>query len=399
MLKLRLVWVAASLFLPALVLGQAPEGAEHDFQLELQAQNRYFFKEGLYPGQRRNYLSFAVTPEYSLEWAQGRNLIKLVGFGRLDQFDQNRTHVDLRELYYQKVKKNWEISLGFKKIFWGVTESAHLVDIINQTDQVESFDGEQKLGQPMVHFSYLSNWGTWDFFYLPYARKRQFPSQRGRLRFPDVIEREDFVIDSEIEEWHPGAAMRWSHYFGPIDIGVSYYYGVGREPLFIGLASESPQLIYPIIHQSGLDLQATTGPLLWKLETIYRYADEQDFVSLAAGFEYTFGNIAASGLDLGILAEYLYDSRDELAINNLANDVFTGLRLAFNDVSSTEFLAGGTFDLEGSSRFFSVESSRRFGNVWKGELEARLFHRVKTDELAFFLRNDSFLQFTLFRYF
>ncbi|MDD7885073.1 hypothetical protein [Flavivirga sp. 57AJ16] len=37
-----------------------------------------------------------------------------------------------------------------------MTESNHLVDIINQTDAVETFDGEEKLGQPMVQLS----WGT-----------------------------------------------------------------------------------------------------------------------------------------------------------------------------------------------------------------------------------------------
>ena len=79
--------------------------------------------------------------------------------------DPLRTYWDLREVYYQKAKNNWEINVGLKKIFWGVTESAHLVDIINQSDQLKSFDGEEKLGQPMVQFSWFtSNVGTFDFF-------------------------------------------------------------------------------------------------------------------------------------------------------------------------------------------------------------------------------------------
>ncbi|MEM7110076.1 MAG: hypothetical protein AAF519_17745, partial [Bacteroidota bacterium] len=155
--------------------GLAQDKITPDFQLELQIENRHFLREGLYPGQESNFFSLSVRPEIEWEWDNGDKGIKVSLFGRWDQHDDRRTHFDIRELYYQQVNGNLEFSVGLKKIFWGVTESVHLVDIINQTDQVESFDGEQKLGQPMAHVSYLSSFGTFDFFYLPYARKRQFP--------------------------------------------------------------------------------------------------------------------------------------------------------------------------------------------------------------------------------
>lgn len=398
--KLRSVLTVAFLSLSLSSWAQE-KSVYQDFQLEILWDNRYFFNPGLYAGQERNYISLAAQPEYSLEWADGRHNIKGILFGRWDQHDDNRSHFDVRELYYQYVGKNWELSLGAKKVFWGVTEVAHLVDVINQTDQVESFDGEQKLGQPMLHFSYLSDIGTLDFFYLPYARKRQFPAQGGRLRFPEVIEREDLSIDSDIEEWHPSFAFRWSHYFGPIDIGISNFYGVGREPLFTGVDPETGNLnlFYPIINQTGLDLQATTGPVLWKLESIYRYAKAQDFLALDIGFEYTFGNIASTGADIGIVGEYLYDSRDELAFNSLANDIFGGLRLALNDIQSTDFLVGAIFDLERRTRFVSLEGSRRIGQSWKAEIELRTFLNVSPAEFATFFRQDDFIQVRLSKFF
>ena len=379
-------------------LGQEND-RETDFELELQFENRYFFNDGLYFGQERNYLSLAAKPEYEISWKEGDHTLKVALFGRYDQYDDNRTHADIRELYYQRVNGSWELSLGWKKVFWGVTESAHLVDIINQTDQVESFDGEQKLGQPMAHFSYLSSFGTLDFFYLPYARKRQFSAEGGRLRFPTVIEREDFFIDHDMEEWYPSGAFRWSNYFGVFDTGVSYFHGVGREPLFLNIDTTDPQFFYPIINQVGIDIQATVGPLLIKVESIHRQAEQQDFESFVGGFEYTFGNIRSSGIDLGLIAEYLYDSRDELAISNLANDLFTGFRLAFNDTQSTEILAGGIFDLEKSTKLYSVEASRRVGSSWKVELEARIFNDVSEEEFLYFFREDSFGKFALYRYF
>lgn len=401
-IKQRLWRYTLTAFVLSLLLGPAfgQKKLEKDFDLEIQFENRYFLNPGIYEEQDRNFLSIAAKPEYLVEWDNANKFLKASLFGRWDQYDDHRTHLDIRELYYQNNKKSWEWSIGWKKVFWGVTESVHLVDIINQTDQVESFDGEQKLGQPMLHVSYPTKTGTFDFFYLPYARRRQFPNQSGRLRFPNLIDRDDISIDGNWEEWTPSGALRWSHYFGPIDIGVSQFYGVGREPLFIGLdGSQEFKAIYPTISQTGLDAQATLGPWLLKLESIYRYADQQDFLALAAGFEYTFSNIASSGLDIGIVGEYLYDGRKEQALSNLANDVFVGARFALNDAQSTDVLAGAIFDLEHSTKFFSVEGSRRIGDSWKVELEARIFQDVSEEELFYFFREDSFLQLRVAKFF
>ncbi len=396
----RLWFVIVTFFFWHLGHAQSEErDLEGDFELELQFDNRFFFKDGLYESQERNFLSLAAQPEYNLEWGNGNHIFKISLFGRWDQHDDNRTHFDVRELYYQRVKNNWELSIGLKKVFWGVTESVHLVDVINQTDQVESFDGEQKLGQPMVHYSYLTNFGNFEVFYLPYQRKRQFPAREGRVRFPQVVEREDFDIDSDLEEWRPSFAFRWSHYFGPVDIGISHFYGVGREPLFTGLGTENQEFFYPIMNQTGIDLQAVTGPMLWKLESIYRDTEFQDFLALAVGTEYTFSNIASKGLDIGVLLEYLYDERDDLAISGFANDLFIATRLAFNDVNSTEILGGMVYDLDHKSRLFSIETSRRIGDSWKIELEARIFSNLKEAEFLHFFRDDSFVQFGLSKFF
>ncbi len=382
-----------------LQLSAQEEGVVREFSGNISLENKYFLNEALYPGQHRNYLSLSFTPEYLIEWQEGKKSIKFTGFARLDQYDSKRTHFDIRELYYQTVKPNWELSIGLKKIFWGVTESAHLVDIINQTDVVESFDGEQKLGQPMVHFSYLSSFGTFDLFAMPYFRKRQFPGREGRLRPSFVIEKDDFTFESSAEEYRPDFAVRWSHYVGVFDIGVSHFYGNGREQFFRQNPDALPDIFYGIIHQTGLDVQATTGPILWKFEGITRKSDFQDMNAFATGVEYTFGNVWNSGIDIGLVGEYLYDDRDELAFSSLQDDLFFATRLAFNDTQDTQILFGGIFDRERSSKLISLEGSRRFGNSWKGTVEARILEDIDMEEFIYFIREDSFLQFTLARYF
>ena len=374
------------------------EGVYQEFSGYVGFDYRYFFNDGLYPNQARSFPSMVIQPEYLYEWNNGADLIKFIGFGRFDR-DSRRTHFDVRELYYQKVKNNWELSVGLKKIFWGVSESAHLVDIINQTDFVESFDGEEKLGQPMVQFSYTTGIGTFDFFYLPYFRERVFPGSRGRLRTPFVINSSDVPFESVAENTRPSFAARWSTFTGPFDIGLSHFYGTGREPIFTVSPQGDFQFLYGVINQTGLDVQATTGPILWKLESIVRTSDLQDMWALAAGIEYTFFDVAGKGFDVGIVAEYLHDDRGLLAFSSLDNDLFTGMRLAFNDVQSTDFLIGGIFDLDKSTRLWSVEGSRRFGNSWKAEIEMRLFDNVDQREFLSVIREDSFLQFSLNKYF
>jgi len=367
----------------------------HDFSMELEGEFRFFFEEGAFTDQERYFPSIAVQPEYSISWNQGYDEFNFAGFARWDR-DDNRTHLDLREFYYQRARGNWELGAGLKKIFWGVTESNHLVDIINQMDQVESFDGEQKLGQPMIQFSFITEAiGTFDFYYLPYHRKRVFAGEKGRFRFAQIIERDDLGYESGNEEWHPSFAMRWSHYIGDIDVGISQFYGTGREPLFVFNHDFSITAFYPEIYQAGLDLQYTKNAFLWKLESIYRYAEAQDFFAFTAGVEYTFSNINGAGLDIGILTEYSYDSRDELAISALQNDFFYGSRIALNDQFDSALLIGGITDFSNGTTLLSVEGSRRVGSSNKVSLEARIFAKVSEEELLLSnFQDDSFLKGT-----
>ena len=396
--SLTIIWL---ILLSTFAKAQSNDPAtSQDFSLEILGDQRTFLQAGLLPSQVRNYTSFAVKPTYALEWADGSQAIQFTGFARWESGDTRRTHWDIRELYWQFVKNDWEFSLGVKKVFWGVTESAHLVDIINQTDFVESFDGEEKLGQPMAHYSISSGIGTIDLFAMPYFRKRQFAGEEGRFQTPFSLDKSQVGFEKSAEEWHPSFAIRWAQSFGQLELGLSHFYGTGREPVIRFDESDLGfTAIYPLINQTGIDVQIITGPVLWKFESIIRRSQPQNMWAFAAGAEYTISNTLNTGMDIGLLAEYLFDDRNELALSGLDNDLFLGTRLAFNDVQGTQVLVGAIFDLERSTQLFSMEASRRIANNWKIELEARILDQISDKEFMHFFRKDSFLQLRFVKFF
>lgn len=366
-------------------------------------EGRFFFDEGAFENQLDGFQgSLVLQPEYFKAWASGWSL-ELQPFLRIDSEDSERTHFDLRELQLRKSGGNWDLLLGVSKVFWGVTESQHLVDIINQTDGVEAPDGEEKLGQPMARLSWIRDWGILDIFVLPGFRERTFPGDEGRLRPGIPIAVDDARYQSSAEQGHVDFAMRWSHAIGAFDLGLSHFNGTSRDPLLLPGRSPEGELrlipFYEQIDQTGLDIQATVGSLLLKLEAIHRWADREDHAALTAGFEYTFWGALGTPVDVGVLGEYLWDERGERAPSSFDDDLFLGTRLAFNDVQSTEILAGVILDLESDAWTAFLEASRRLGESWTLELEARAFSGSPTNALLSALDRDSYLQASLQRHF
>jgi hypothetical protein len=375
----------------------------HEISGYMAAEVRGFLDDPLYPEQKRDNASVALQPEYYHEWENGSSFT-FSPFARLDSADSSRSHFDVRELNYLWLGDPWELRIGIGKVFWGVTEFVHLVDIINQTDLVEAFDGEEKLGQPMVNLSLPRDWGTIDVFVLPYFRERTFPGRDGRLRSPLVVNTDNPTYESTAEEHHVDFALRYSQSIGPWEIGLSHFTGTGREPtLLLGSNEASDPVLIPFyeqIHQTGLDLQLTAGGWLWKLEGIYRAGQGDDsFFSGAFGFEYTFSGVFGTHADLGVIAEYIRDERDEEATTPLQSDVAVGLRLPFNDAATSEVLIGVMQDTKTSARLITVEASRRLGSSCKVNLEIYVFSNAPPEDALYDLRDDDYVQLELTYYF
>ncbi|MFT6916131.1 MAG: hypothetical protein ACJAWL_002448 [Motiliproteus sp.] len=368
----------------------------------LELQMRSFLNDPLDPAQHNHYPSAAINTEFYYGWNKQNDALTFTPFGRYDAHDSERTHVDLRELNWLHVGNGWQLRTGISKVFWGSTESRHLVDIINQTDNLEGLDGEDKLGQPMAHFSYLLEQGELSLFWLPYFRERHFVGSQGRPRTtPLPVNTGNPTYNSDRGRHHQDVAIRWSYYFDRVDVALSHFSGTSREPT-LSLNSPNPLTAtalnphYELIEQTGLELTSALGSWLWKLEAISNSGLEAGRYSAAvAGFEYSFIGLFDSSLDLGVLAEYLYDDRNQLATSPFQDDLFLGLRLTLNDFQSTELLTGLIVDNDSQATLGFIEASRRLGSQFKASLEARVFDRLAASDPLYSQREDNFVQLNL----
>jgi cold shock CspA family protein len=89
-----------------------------------------------------------------------------------------------------------------------VTESRHLIDIINQTDLVEDIDEEHKLDQPLVNLNLSHSWGRFQPYGLLGFRERPFPDKNRRLRFALPVDIDDPLYKSGARQRHVDLAVR-----------------------------------------------------------------------------------------------------------------------------------------------------------------------------------------------
>ncbi|MFK8026521.1 MAG: hypothetical protein AB8C40_00510 [Gammaproteobacteria bacterium] len=390
----------ATLFL-TLTIALQPVLAELEFSGSISYEARWFPNSAQFPEQLHGVQnSIAIEPEWIIE--NGDHQFSFIPFARIDSRDNDRTHGDIREAYWLYIQDNWELLIGFNREFWGVTESRHLINVLNQIDTVENIDEEDYLGQAMINLAIQKDYGRFSFYVLPLFRERIFAGEDGRLRSALIIDEDEADYDSSAEQWHTDFALRYSHYFGDWDIGASYFYGTGREPT-LRVNESGTRLIphYDIINQFGLDIQYTNEEWLWKFEGLIREGQGDTFAATVFGFEYTFFQFRESDADLGILIEHLYDDRDEIDAPSTAfeNDLFLGMRYTFNDIQDTSFLAGMITDLEDESYSMRLEAERRIGDSLKLELEGQLFTNSRDTSVTSAFRNDDFIQLSISKYF
>lgn len=368
---------------------------------KLMPEWRYFI-DGGQESQQLDHWQPSLGAELEFDWqsAGGNQRIRFTPYLRLDAQDPERSHADIRELFIRFTEGDWQLTAGINKVYWGVSESRHLVDIINQTDRLDDIDAEDKLGQPMVSLSYRQDWGNVELFWLPVFREQKFSGVKGRLR-PNIAILDESKYASADGKQHKDIALRYSHQVGDFDVAAYWFEGTDREPkLTLSQSAEALLPVYGHIKQVAMEVQFTHQAWLWKLEALNRRGQGDDFIALVGGFEYTYYQVGSGVYDVGVLVEYLRDERGVSAPSTLfQDDLFLGVRLGFNDTQNTALLAGVLSDLGGEERSLFVEFERRINSRWSMALEGRFFLSSEISSPQYALKEDSFMTLSLSWYF
>jgi hypothetical protein len=391
--------VVLALFSAAQSAIAAPDSVKR--KIELTAESRLFPQRGFDSRQTDATLSLAVLGRWDLDWRAARAQLAVVPFARIDSADSERSHVDLREFELRYRTGNLDFRAGIGKVFWGTTEFVHLVDVINQTDGVESIDNEEKLGQPILGLSWTSPIGVLTGLVMPLFRERNLQGVKGRLRAPLPYAQSRAMYESDRGKKHVDFALRWQHSSDSLDIGIAHFVGTAREPGFlVQTAAPEPNLlaVYDQIRQTSLDLNWVSGSWIWKLEALQQRHRNRDYSAAVGGFEYTLPNSEVGARETGLLLEYAWDSRGLASGSPVQNDLFVGLRIALNDVAGSELLAGFGQDMQSSGRFVSLDASRRIGDSGRFSLKLRLIDSsAEADPLTLLNRDDHLvLEYTRF---
>lgn len=418
------------------------------WEAEAELEVRWFPQDD--PSPESNYHgsgSLALILSRSDYW--GDAIIDTKLFYREDGHDDNRSHFDIRDLLITLPVADFEFKAGIGGTFWGFTESVHLVDIINQTDFVESFSGEEKLGQPLLSANWYGPFGTIETYVMPLFRPQVFQSGDARPSYPLPISEneDDYQYESSKRDQHVDFATRWSYNIGSLDFGLSWFKGTERTPRTVvcfgrdtgrpntengpncdlpsgfpeptpeqqaaidaGLVDED-ELIAAAIEEAipdlrliqhydqtervGLELQWNLGDVLAKAELLYAEQLDTSYKAAVAGFEYTWSNTLGFPLDTRIISEYLYDDRNaEAYLNLFDDDVFFGVRFEFQDTQSTTFLVGSIYDLNNYSVLYLAEGTRRLTDSSSISVEAQVFshldHLASDDPTLFFNTADTY---------
>ena len=354
---------------------------------------REFHKDAAYPNQKNTYSSFFKSEIY-IELSEQVSFIS-EPYYRYDHNDKNRSLFDFKENNFIYLENNYEIKFGISEVFWGITESKNLVDIINTIDYTDG-DQKAKLGQPMVSYSTFSDKiGLLELYFLPTFKKPSQIGEKGRLRFSKPIERHNVVYEGGAGENVPSWAFKWERSIRNIDLSIQGFRGNSRESSVIPLIENNTLKYfagYERVTQLGSYLQAISGPFINKIEVIKRNGQKNsDNVRENRLFEKKW--------DITAFIEYSNDDRGNDSVDILQNDLFIGTRLMLNDVEGTELTTFSTFDLDGGGNTALVKLGSRLSENMRFTGIYQAYWSTNNKDILYSFRRDNYFGLKAVRYF
>ena len=373
-----------------------PAGAETAFdQLDVEQRGDITIEASWYPrtakhtGQEDSFLHLEAQPEILVygDTAEAQ-LQPRIGGGT-----SGAGQIDFREAHVSGRLGEMDYLVGSTILFWGKVESYNPVDIVNSRDFSRGLMRSEKRGAPMARVSWPLGPGQLDLMAIDFV-ENEYPALSARER-PGLRITESTSYSGGAKRDDMAKAIRWSGYFGDIDLGLSWFQGTGHSPRLLPQADGRLKPDYSRITQAGLDIQYLRGDTALKAEIIHRKGQydrlgtARSYRAGVFGVEHNLYDITSDGRDLVLLAEYARDSRKDLSHSGFQNDLTLGARWVWNDVEDTQVLGLLTRDLDNAAQTMTFSIDRRLTDELTFEASARLAERYERDPNSTALSQDS----------
>ncbi|WP_237716146.1 hypothetical protein [Moritella dasanensis] len=343
-----------------------------------------------YPYPVYHQVSIALSPHIEASSERNNMVYTVHPFIRIDERDDERTHIDLREFKAALVTKKWQASIGFDQVYWGVMENHHLVDIVNQTDYNESPNGEDKLGQPMLRLGINLNDALLEAMLLIGYREAAMPTPGARFSFEND---NSYEYEGWGEEYHPDIALRYSKSIKNIDLGVSYFGGHTRTPELRSQTVGDPVWYVNLVDQVSVEVNADLGRIELKAEVLYKVVEDQSTRAMVLGTEFKL--IQNKNVGVNLLAEYSWDQHGVDAFDNsFQNDLFAGARITLFGLNDSEILLGHNYDFDFSSQHGFVQAKVNVTKKLSVGIEGWWFNVSDDDYANKTYNDDNMIQLT-----
>jgi hypothetical protein len=379
--------------------------AEFEFQGHIAVESQAF----LIVPKHKHKNSFTVLEQ--LEMSYDYESLKLYSklYAQQDYYDiiddnkNDRTFGRVDELYGLYEFDDDAILAGRNIRFWGALEARNIVDGFNPKDLRNDIFNPDKMGAYNISYSHFTDNGEFSIILKLSEEDQKMASiAYAYYFFPESVTY-DSKLQSEDSLQRPSVYLSYSATTDteyPVDYAVIFEHGYDSQRYFTsdGVIGTSPvtfnehaYLVNKIMTYNTAVVDAT----LIKLEALYTDVIDDKVVSdywhLGLGLEHTLNFDDLDG-DIGLISEYYrYETLQSDRYTDLdlfetfQNDLFLGLRYAFNDEDDSSFVGGVIADLEYDEQAYYMEYESRLGDSLKLNFDYRYIEPSKSDLTAYAL--------------
>ena len=362
---------------------------------EITAKASWYPQGAAHAGQKDSFVHTEARPELVIYGDVVEALIQ----PRISGGTAGEGTIDFREANVTTRLGDADILIGSTILFWGKVESYNPVDVVNAKDFNRGVMRSEKRGAPMLRLSWPAGTGQLSLLAIDFT-KNIYPGVASRER-PALPIAKDASYSGGAKREDIANAVRWSGYFGDIDLGISWFRGTGLAPRLLPQADGTLKPDYSRITQTGLDVQYLWADSALKVELVRRSGQydrlgtARSYQAGVVGIEHNLFGVMDSGHDIVLIGEYAGDSRRELTHSGFQNDLTVGTRWLWNDIEDTEILGLLTHDLDNGAQTATVSIDRRINDQLTFEASARGTSRYANDPNSTAFQKDSAVNMAL----